>query len=249
MFTPLVGCAVLGLIVLSGCSATSGSTADGSVAGTGSATATGTPTPDSGDSPSSTSAPSDTAPDEDEHATTPESGPTAPPSTAPTDGADSPAGGAQDTSTTAASSPSGMQSRPSTEPTSCTLDQLTVTVDGGQATVDEGRLTVVFANSSATECTLSGAPEAAVVSAGDGRQQGRTSSASGGGSVVRLQPGDVATSVLTVSSDDRPCTPVSGDGVLVFPPGSSSGAFVAHRVTACADAGRSVLSAEPVAAG
>lgn len=241
--TPLIGCVVLGLIALSGCSASSDAASDPASFDRGTAATTGAPAPEPETPSPSPSAPADVAPAEGENRT--QSGSDAGPERS---GGELTSPDAHD-SATEPDSGTAQNAAPSL-PSKCTFEQLSVSAGPTAETTRDGRITLEFTNSSAQPCTLQGTPDVALVSAVDGLQQGPASRADGGGgSTVTLAPGELAVSTLTVSSDKQPCSTMHGDGLLVFPPGSSDAAYVPQVVDACASGGKSVLRAGAVTGG
>jgi hypothetical protein len=106
---------------------------------------------------------------------------------------------------------------------------------------------LIFTNTGSDPCTLEGFPTVEFVGDGDGTQVGDAATqdtATSPVQVITIEPGDSASSILTITSAGNVCEPVDVDGFRVIPPGSSDAFFIeADDYQACATGSIMTVSA------
>lgn len=171
--------------------------------------------------------------------------PTAEPSTA----ASSPASASPSATTTASATVSASASSSSSAAAGggCLSSQLSLSLGQSQGAAGSQISPLIFTNTGATSCTLSGYPGVSFVTGDTGTQVGAAAVRNGAtGSGANLVPKQTAQALVKVANaEDYPtatCKPVTVRGLRVYPPGQQAALFVAlpDGTTACS--GSSVSS-------
>jgi hypothetical protein len=130
---------------------------------------------------------------------------------------------------------------PTTVAGSCATTALRVSLGSGQGAAGSTYVNLLFTNTGSTTCTMAGFPGVSYVTGPGGTQIGQAAQRSGSsGTPVNLAPGAVASATLRqVNVQNYPaadCTPTPAAGLLVYPPGQITAAYVAFSApgTGCA---------------
>ncbi len=143
------------------------------------------------------------------------------------------------TSTPSPSTSSGITPARDAGPGRCPASQLrgSLITPPGAASAGSVHRVLVLTDAGSTACTVSGFPGVSFVGDGNGTQLGSAARRDGGaGGPVTLQPTDSARADLTVAeAGDFPgCSPVTADGLRVYPPDDRDSLFVrTSGLTAC----------------
>ncbi|WP_182559309.1 DUF4232 domain-containing protein [Microlunatus kandeliicorticis] len=164
-------------------------------------------------------------------------------------------------SSTATSTPSSSSESTSSSPSStpagtptCTLGDLDLgvkTADGGGA-AGSVYVLLTFTNTSASSCNLYGYPGVAFVGDKNGTQLGSaaTRAENGKAGVVKLASGEATTALLQIANagnfDAKSCAPTTSDGFRVYPPASTTAAYVPYKTQACQRTDVKQLQVSPV---
>ena len=132
----------------------------------------------------------------------------------------------------------------------CRTSQLSITLGRADGTAGSLYIPLVLRNTGSTMCLLRGYPGVSFV--GDaGRQVGEAATRSGVVRLVRLAGGGVAHATLRVvdhfAYDPATCRPTAVRGFRVYPPGSTTSAFVSSPGTTCGSTSLTLLSVSAVA--
>jgi hypothetical protein len=136
----------------------------------------------------------------------------------------------------------------------CGLGQLRVTLEPGDSAAGHLGLRLVFANTSAGPCTLTGYPGVSFVDSPNGTVVNEPARSAGGpaGSVTLL-PGTVAHADLLLTQvgnfSAAACHPVTVAGLRVSPPNETATVFVPSAQQLCSVMGTGVAQIYPVQPG
>ncbi|MDH6132471.1 hypothetical protein P3T37_001856 [Kitasatospora sp. MAA4] len=187
------------------------------------------------------------------------------PSTQPTPASTSPAAPGTSSAGAATGSGSGSSSSkpaPTTHPAqpvtqgggtpACSSSQLTAALTNSGVGAGQYYADLVFTNTSATTCTLTGYPGVSYVTA-NGVQSGNPAARSAGNpqTVVTLKPHGTATAQLHDSNgisgySPSQCDLSPADGLRVYPPGQTAALFVPWKTQHCAGLSITPLNIGPV---
>lgn len=122
----------------------------------------------------------------------------------------------------------------------CTADTLDVSATPVRTEGDTGTQELVFRNTGADPCLLSGYPGVTFVAGNAGTPVGPRAAVTGPRRSVVLSPGGAATAPLRITDADAlpaaDCAAEDVRGIRVAPPGGTGGAFVPRPGRACAGA-------------
>jgi hypothetical protein len=152
-----------------------------------------------------------------------------------------------DSSATPTPTPTQTVSPPPLDPQTCNTDNSSVALGQGDGGAGTNVVPLIFTNTSSEPCTLEGFPTVEFVGDGDGEQIGDAATQDTDTSpvqVITIEPGDSASSTLTITTAGNVCDPVAVDGFRVIPPGSSDAFFIeAPDYQACATGSIMTVSA------
>jgi hypothetical protein len=158
----------------------------------------------------------------------------------------------------AAGSPSASMTSPSSSASAtgvgpCRTTGLAVSLGPGEGAAGSTFFPLVIKNVSSKPCRTGGFGGVSLVFKPNGDPIGAPADRQGSARPVVLQPGQVATATLQVTSADNypsaKCMPKQAAGFRVYPPNETKSAFVAHKTPACGSAKVHLLTLRPYRAG
>lgn len=153
-------------------------------------------------------------------------------------------------STSASGSPTPTPSPAAAQP--CPASQLDVSLSSGGAAAGSSYTRLVFTNTGASQCTLTGFPGVSLVQHQGGAPIGAPADRLGPSRSVTLAPGASARSALQIVDaqnfpTDR-CGQTPAKGVVVYPPNETASVFLPDDLLGCADQSVQILHVQAVRA-
>jgi len=144
----------------------------------------------------------------------------------------------------------------STTPGRCTTGDLSVRLGAAGGAAGSTYEPLVFTNKGSATCTLDGYPGVSFVAPSSGRQVGAAAShnSTHAATLVTLTPGATASAMLQIANEGNypaaTCSPTTVSGLRVYPPGSTTAAYVAFTApTKACSTDVHELSVEAVVSG
>lgn len=163
--------------------------------------------------------------------------------------------------TSAAPTGTSTDTEPPPASDACTTANLSLSLGPPNGAAGSSYYPLHFTNTGSAACTITGYPGVSFVAPGGGQQVGAAATRSGDATpTATLAPGAEATATVQVASyqnfDPGTCAPTAVSGLRVYPPGSTTAAYVAFpggNQQACSkdlsSTGSSELIIRPVKAG